>query len=67
LLLGVVRQLDLHEGEALAPLHNKMDFLYNLLGARVIPSIGNNYEGHNKPPQIRELDQHVALMQCKIF
>jgi hypothetical protein len=30
LLLHIVRQLDLHEEEALAPSHNKMDLLENL-------------------------------------
>jgi hypothetical protein len=51
LLLHVARQFDIHEEEALAPLHNKVDLLEDLFRAVVIPSIGNNYEGHNKPPQ----------------
>jgi hypothetical protein len=41
------------------PLHNKVDPLEDLFRAVVIPSIGNNYEGHNKPPQFQELNQHM--------
>jgi len=51
LLLHIVRQFNLHEEEVLAPLHNEMDLLEDLFEAVVIPSIGYNYEGHNKPPQ----------------
>jgi hypothetical protein len=55
----VVRQFDLHEEEALAPLHNKVDLLEDLFEVVVIPSIGNNYERHNKPPQFQELNQNM--------
>jgi hypothetical protein len=34
LLLHVVRQFDLHEEEALAPLHKKVDLLEDLFEAR---------------------------------
>jgi hypothetical protein len=61
-----VRQFNLHKEEAFAPLHNKVDLLEDLLGVAVISSIGNNYEGHNKPPKVQELNQHV-LMECKIL
>jgi hypothetical protein len=53
-----MKQLNLHEKEE-EGLHNKVDLLENLLGVRVIPLIGNNYEGHNKPPQFRKLNKHV--------
>jgi hypothetical protein len=60
LLLRIVRWFNLHEEKAFAPLHNKVDLLEDLLGALVIPLIGNNYEGHNKPPRVREFNQHVC-------
>jgi len=54
-----VRRLDLHEEEAFAPLNDKEDLLEDLLEVGVIPLIGNNYEGHNKPPQFQEFNQHM--------
>jgi hypothetical protein len=60
-----VRQFNLHIEEALAPLHNKMDILEDVFEVVVIPSIGNNYEGHNKPQQFQELNQHMHQCNAK--
>jgi hypothetical protein len=50
-----VRQFDLHEEKALAPLHNKINLLEDLFRVVVIPSIRNNYEGHNKHDKSKSL------------
>jgi len=45
-----VKLLNIHEQEAFALLHHKGHLFKDLLlGVGILPSIGNGYEGHNKP------------------
>jgi hypothetical protein len=54
-LFHIVKLLNLYEQKTFTPLNYKEDLLKEFLKVKVLISISNSYERHNKPPQFREL------------